>query len=118
MPPPKGRRSWILGRTSKRTTKEKRAAKKRKIQADKEELKAWRASAGSKGKQENKGEKAGVLKAKDQAGDDLCFSWDAAKGPCAGCAPGDGCKGKVKRIHKCRICLSPGHRSQDCPQHA
>ena len=89
----------------KKTTKEKRAAKKRKVQAEKEELKNLRAITGGKGKQEGKGtDKAASLKSKDQAGHDLCFSWD-------------GCKGKIKRIHKCRICLlSPGHRSLECPQ--
>ena len=88
------------GAWHKRTTKEKRLAKKRRILADKEELKAYRAtSSGSKGKSEGKGDCKGGLKAKDQARDDLCFSWDAAKGPCA--EPGEGCKGKVKRIHKC-----------------
>eukprot|EP00439_Symbiodinium_sp_Y106_P026471 s8255_g3.t1 len=109
------------GGHQKRTAKEKRAAKKRRIQADKEELKAFRAAAGHSGKGKGdggKGDKQGNLKAKDQAGDDLCYSWDAGKGPCADCPPGDACRGKVKRIHKCRICLSPGHRSVDCPQRA
>ena len=101
----------------KKTTKEKRAAKKRKIQAEKEELKNLRAITGGKGKQEGKGtDKSTALKSKDQAGDDLCFSWDAGKGVCASCPPGESCKGKIKRIHKCRICLSPGHRSLECPQ--
>ena len=36
----------------------------------------------------------------------------------ADCSPGEPCKAQVKRVHKCRICLSPGHRSQDCPQRA
>ena len=44
------------GAWHKRTTKEKRLAKKRRILADKEELKAYRAtSSGSKGKSEGKG---------------------------------------------------------------
>ena len=108
--------------TPKRTTKERRLAKKRRLQADKEELKAFRAATGHQGK--GKGDtgkadaKQGNLKSKDQAGDDLCFSWDAGKGPCSDASPGEPCKGKVKRIHKCRICLSPGHRSGDCPQRA
>ena len=40
------------------------------------------------------------------------------RGQGAECQPGEGCKGKIKRIHKCRICVSPGHRSSDCPQRA
>ena len=104
----------------RRTTKEKRQAKKQRIRADndKEDLKAFRATAAGKGKQEGKGDKNGRLKSKDQAGGDLCFSRDSAKGPCKYCSPGEGCKGKIKRFHKCRICLSRGHRSQDCPQRA
>ena len=109
------------GSPSKRTTKEKRLAKKRKIQAEKEELKAFRSASGHpKGKGDGgKGDtKLGNLKAKDQAGDDLCFGWDSSRGPCADAAPGEPCRGKVKRVHKCRVCLSPGHRSTDCPQRA
>ena len=77
------------GAWHKRTTKEKRLAKKRRVQADKEELKAFRAtSSRSKGKSEGKGDPEGGLKSKDQAGDDLCFSWDAARGPNASRAKG------------------------------
>ncbi|CAE7542163.1 unnamed protein product, partial [Symbiodinium necroappetens] len=51
----------------KKTTKEKRAAKKRKVQAEKDELKNLRAITGGKGKQEGKGtDKAASLKSKDQ----------------------------------------------------
>ncbi|CAE7562467.1 unnamed protein product [Symbiodinium natans] len=99
----------------KRSTKDRRASRKRKIAAEKEELKALRASAKSN-LAEHREPKQNALKSKDQAGSDLCFGWDAAKGPCASIAPGQPCKGKVVRLHKCRICLSPGHRSSECPQ--
>ncbi|CAE7832753.1 RE2 [Symbiodinium sp. CCMP2592] len=65
----------------KRTSKEKRQAKKQRVQAEKEELKVLRAAATGKGKLDGKGDKGGGLKFKDQAGSDLCFSWDSAKGP-------------------------------------
>ena len=57
-----GTESLDPGAGAKRTTKEKRAAKKRKLQAEREELKALRASASGKGKQDNKSEKPGALK--------------------------------------------------------
>jgi hypothetical protein len=108
--------------TPRRSTKERRTAKKQKIQADREELKRLRASSaatGSKGGPGAKGSgKDGGLKTKDQTGADLCFSWDGGKGTCADCAVGAACLAKVKRVHKCRVCLSPGHRSADCPQRA
>ena len=103
---------------AKRTTKERRAAKKMKIQADRDELKKLRAastSSGTKGSGKGNG-KDGNLKVKDQSGSDLCFSWDAGKGTCGDCAVGAPCLAKFKRVHKCRVCLSPGHRSGDCPQ--
>ena len=63
------------GNFPKKTSKEKRLAKKRRVQADREELRAS-ASGHGKGKQDGKGDGSkGVLKAKDQAGDDLCFGW-------------------------------------------
>ena len=105
----------------KKTNKDRRLAKKRKIQQEREELKQLRAASGAnpKGKGDGKhGQKEGMLKSKDQTGAALCFGYDAARGPCADCSPGDPCKAQVKRVHKCSICLSPGHRSQDCPQRA
>ena len=104
--------------SGKRTSKDRRAAKKQKVQADKDELKRLRAASagsGAKGGGKASGKDSG-LKAKDQTGTDLCFSWDSGKGTCGDCAPGAACLAKVKRAHKCRVCLSPGHRSAECPQ--
>jgi hypothetical protein len=107
---------------ARRSTKDCRAAKKQKIQADRDELKKLRAassSLGAKGAPSGKGSgKDSGLKVKDQTGADLCFSWDAGKGTCGDCAVGASCLAKVKRVQKCRVCLSPGHRSGDCPQRA
>ena len=67
--------------SARKSTKEKRLAKKRRIQADKEELKAFRSANKPGGKADGKGGfKDGNLKAKDQAGGDLYFSWDSALG--------------------------------------
>ena len=115
--PGRARTDGDFSPNKRRTAKERRQAKKAKVQADKEELKKLRAPAASSSKGKGTG-KDGNLKAKDQTATDLCFNWDSGKGPCASCAPGEQCKGKVKRAHKCRICLSPGHRSADCPQKA
>eukprot|EP00439_Symbiodinium_sp_Y106_P058078 s4095_g8.t1 len=93
--------------TRKRTTKDRRLAKKAKVQAEKEELKRLRAAASSsttRADGKGGGQDAG-LKTKDQGGLDLCFSWDSKKGPCAECLPGEACKGKVKRAHNCRVLL-------------
>ena len=102
----------------KKTNKERRQAKKRKWQAEKEELKNLRSAAAhqSSSPTAKGGGKGDSLKSKDQAGRELCYSWDAARGTCAECGTADPCKARVKRAHKCRLCLSPGHRSGDCPQ--
>ena len=98
--------------------KERREAKKRKIAADREELAAYRKSGGGRGQVQPKGQNKGKSKgkSKDQAGNQICFSWASNSGSCAGLNPGAECKGAVKRIHKCRICLSPSHRDDQCPQ--
>ena len=60
----------------------------------------------------------GKTKSKDQAGSPLCFSWASGNGVCAKVAPGGECLGAVKRVHKCRLCLSPSHQDAACPQAA
>lgn len=94
--------------------RDKRQAKKRRMAADREELARHRSSttSGSKGSGQSKGKGKG--KSKDQTGQELCFSWSSGRGPCAEVAPGGECKAAVKRIHKCRLCLSPAHRDSDC----
>ena len=59
---------------------------------------------------------SGKGKSKDQAGNQLCFSWGSGgTSLCADVPPGGECKCKVKRTHKCQICLSPAHRNSECP---
>eukprot|EP00435_Cladocopium_sp_Y103_P054001 s826_g17.t1 len=99
----------------RQANRDKRAAKKRRAQADREELTKWR-SSNSTGKGSNVGGKGkGKMKGKDQAGEEICFSWAKNSGPCAGLTPGSECKSKVKRSHKCQYCLSPGHTNEQCP---
>eukprot|EP00438_Fugacium_kawagutii_P028886 Skav225390 [mRNA] locus=scaffold2656:212303:213754:+ [translate_table: standard] len=97
----------------RQANRDKKMARKKKILKDREELKVFRGKAQHQGEAKGKGK--GKLKSKDQSGGPLCFSWDSNSGSCAGVAPGGECKAEVKRAHKCRICLSPAHRSTDCP---
>ena len=94
--------------------RDRRQARKRRLAADREELSRHRSTAAgsSKGSGPSKGKGKG--KSKDQAGLELCFSWASGKGACAQVPPGGECKSNVKRIHKCRLCLSPSHRDGDC----
>ena len=94
--------------------RDRRQARKRRLAADREELSRHRSTAAgsSKGSGPSKGKGKG--KSKDQAGLELCFSWASGKGACAQVPPGGECNSNVKRIHKCRLCLSPSHRDGDC----
>ena len=103
----------------RQANRDKRAAKKRRAQADREELAKWRShppagkgagGGGGGGKGKNK------MQGKDQSGEEICFSWAKDSGPCAGLSPGSECKAKVKRAHKCQICLSLGHNNTQCPK--
>ena len=89
-------------------------ARKRRMAADREELARHRSSSanGSKGNPAPKGKGKG--KSKDQSGLEICYSWAAGRGPCADVAPGGECRSAVKRIHKCRLCLSPSHKDSEC----
>jgi hypothetical protein len=115
------------GSRTKATRKVKKDKQKLSRNADKEELKklragngggnSWPSSTGS-GAAETGG-KGGKAKGKgrhsvDQAGEQLCFSWNNAKGKCESVPNGQPCPDG--RTHKCSICLSPGHRSGACPQ--
>lgn len=94
--------------------KDRRAAKKKRQREEKEELKTLRSGGHhGHGKGDRKGQGKG--KSKDQAGKAICFSWSSASGPCANVQPGGECLSSVKRVHKCRLCLSPGHEEKDCP---
>lgn len=98
----------------KQSNRDKKLAKKNRVRKDREDLKTFRGKAHHQ-PAESKGKGKGKFKSKDQSGGPLCFSWDSNSGSCAGVPPGGECKAEVKRTHKCRICLSPAHRSADCP---
>ena len=76
--------------------RDKRQARKRKLQADREELARHRSSgtSQSKGAPSNKGKGKG--KSKDQSGQEICFSWASNKGSCADIPPGGERKAVVK----------------------
>ena len=101
--------------------RERRQAKKRRIQQDREELRQLKqqhgggkvshgngASNGQNPKGRNKG------KSKDQSGTPICFSWASGTGVCGKLPPGAECAGTIKRAHKCRKCLSPSHQDGQC----
>lgn len=95
--------------------KAKRDAKKRRLADEREELKRLRSSTSSHPETKpTNGKSGGKGKSKDQNGKPLCFSWSLASGVCAKQPPGAECLGSIKRVHKCRICLSPSHQEPDC----
>ena len=90
--------------------RDRKAAKKKSRSEEQEELQRFRKSAGApapKGK--------GKGKTKDQTGKAICFSWSSGTGPCGKLPPGSDCACEVKRVRKCRNCLSPSHRESECP---
>ena len=94
--------------------RDRRAAKKKRLKEEREELRSLKSGGHhGHGKGEHKGQGKG--KSKDQSGKAICFSWSSASGPCANVQPGGECLSNVKRVHKCRFCLSPGHQEKDCP---
>jgi len=98
------------GSPSKRqqANRDRRDARKKRLKNEREELTRLRQEKGGGGKGKGKG--------KTESGEQLCFSWNNNNGQCAGLAPGSECKGKIKRIHKCTRCMSPGHPSVQCPK--
>lgn len=107
--------SGEAGDRKRQANRDKRLAKKARWQKEREELNRYRAGGKQKetGNHENKGK--GKPKTKDQSGEEICFSFASGKGSCAKVNPGGACLGKVKRVHKCQICLSPNHRNGECP---
>jgi len=98
----------------RQANRDKRLAKRKRIQSEREELSRFRSSAStSKGGQAG-GKGKGKGQGKDQAGEEICYSWAKDNGPCAGLAPGSDCKCKVKRVHRCMLCFSPGHNNLQC----
>ena len=94
----------------KLANRERRLAKRKRIADEREELRTLRNG------QNPKGNSKGKSKSKDQAGKPLCFSWASGSGACAKVPPGGECVGAIKRVHKCRLCLSPSHQDASCPQ--
>ena len=96
--------------------RDKRLAKKKRFREEREELRHLRNNNSHGARQSNDhGKGQGKGKSKDQSGKAICFSWSSASGPCANVQPGGECLANVKRVHKCRLCLSPGHQEKDCP---
>ena len=99
----------------KQANRDKRTAKKKRIQDQRDELqklKSARKTERTEGQQKKGGGKG---ETKDQSGLQLCFSWASGAGPCADVPAGGDCKCQVKRVHKCQFCLSPSHRNDSCP---
>ena len=90
--------------------RDKRLAKRKRIQEELHEFRKMK--GGGKGDAGSKGKGKG--KTKDQTGKPLCFAWASGGQPCGHLAPGAECISSIKRIHKCRICLSPSHQDKDC----
>ena len=100
----------------KQANRDKRLALKKRRLAEREELKNFRAASSSGSTQvKGKGKGEGGSKSKDQTGSPLCFSWASGTGPCGKLPPGAECACPVKRVHKCRKCLSPSHQDDSCP---
>eukprot|EP00439_Symbiodinium_sp_Y106_P048834 s2768_g6.t1 len=113
-PPPQPHPEWASRK--KQANRDKRQAKKRRLLEDRDELARLRAGPQKAEVPKSDGAKGSSKgKSKDQAGNQLCFSWSTGVGVCADVPPGGECRGKVKRAHKCQICLSPAHRNSDCP---
>ena len=95
------------GRRKNRTRRE---ARKRKLHSEREELKQWRKGSkggGSKGDHPPQG--------KGGSSEEACYAWNNGNGLCGNLPPGEPCKAKVPRRHRCTACGSPGHPSKDCP---
>ena len=111
----KGGNTQGEGGARRQSLRDKRAARKRRLAEDRDELHRLRdlrdggsGGAASKGKG---GGKSGKGKGNEEQ---LCYAWNNNNGTCAGLAPGQACKANVKRVHKCTVCKSPGHRSLSC----
>eukprot|EP00438_Fugacium_kawagutii_P032789 Skav211926 [mRNA] locus=scaffold1086:167314:168771:+ [translate_table: standard] len=100
----------------RQANRDKRQSRKRRLRDEKDELLTLRLSKDGGGKGGSGGKGAGKGKSKDKDGLELCFSWAQGKGPCADVPIGGECKCKVKRLHRCQYCFSPGHTNKDCPQ--
>ena len=101
----------------KQSNKDKRVARSKRIRAEREELDKLR-KLNHGGQAAGSGKAKGKGKSKDQAGQQICYSFASGTGPCGSVEPGAACVQAQKRAHKCQYCLSPGHRNGDCPKKA
>ena len=90
--------------------KARREARKRRLHADREELKHFR-----KGSKSGGGKGDSTHGGKGGHSEEACYAWNNGNGLCGNLPPGEPCKGKIPRKHKCTTCGSPGHPSKDCP---
>lgn len=90
----------------RQSNRDRKDARKRKWEKDREELKAFRAG---NPKSEAKGGSKGKAKSSEEQ---VCYAWNNGNGACANLPPGAECAGKVKRAHRCSKCNSPGHPSK------
>ena len=113
-------------RVAESPNKRKREARKTRIKQDREELKHLRfppappsrtpdetggSTSGGKGKHKGKRDSK-----TDQAGVQLCINYDRElpNSECGKMGPNSTCPNN--RAHKCFKCLSPAHRTRDCPR--
>lgn len=96
----------------KRSNRVRREARKKRMRAEREELENFRANRRPNGKGgDGKGSKG-----KNGNQEEECYAWNNGNGLCGGLPPGEKCKGKIPRLHRCTICKSVGHPSRECPQ--
>lgn len=92
----------------RQANRDKRLAKRKRVQAEREELSRFRSSAStSKGGQAG-GKGKGKGQGKDQAGEEICGPKTMAR---VQALPQAVSKCKVKRVHRCMLCFSPGHNN-------
>ena len=95
----------------RQSNRDKRQAKMKRLRDDRDELDKYRKLDNRAPPPSSKGKG----KSKDQTGVQICYSFANGTGACGSLNPGAECAQKVKRAHKCQLCLSPGHRNADCP---
>ena len=96
----------------KNINRARREARKRRLASEREELERYR----KRGPEEKGGKGKGGKGSGEKGQGQKCYGWNNGNGPCASLAPGQECASKVKRVHRCTICNSPGHPSRSCDQ--
>ena len=107
--------SWCQGITTRamtrRNKRERPAAPTAEVKREAGPPHAKKPKGRSYGKEgKNKGARYTV----DQAGVQLCFSWNFGGGTCGELSPGSPCP--AGRVHKCTTCRSDKHSARQCPQ--